>query len=106
MAVTQLEIARRVGLDVSSVNKILNRRPGPVFNTLNSVGRTPLISVTGHASYPAKGQLDMTTVSLSGARCAKLGPQRSAEVTIGDDDSPPEQPAAFTIGGAVDGLKG
>jgi PDZ domain-containing protein len=41
-------------------------RPGPVFNTLNSVGRTPLISVTGHASYPAKGQLDMTTVSLSG----------------------------------------
>ena len=31
MAVTQLEIARRVGLDVSSVNKILNRRAGPVF---------------------------------------------------------------------------
>jgi Lon-like protease len=41
-------------------------RPGPVFNTLNSLGRQPLISVTGHASYPAKGQLDMTTVSLSG----------------------------------------
>jgi transcriptional regulator with XRE-family HTH domain len=31
MGVTQLDIARRVGLDVSSVNKILNRRPGPVF---------------------------------------------------------------------------
>ena len=31
MSVTQLAIARRVGLDVSSVNKILNRRPGPVF---------------------------------------------------------------------------
>jgi transcriptional regulator with XRE-family HTH domain len=31
MAVTQLEIAKRVGLDVSSVNKILNRRKGPVF---------------------------------------------------------------------------
>jgi len=31
MATTQVEIARRVGLDVSSVNKILNRRPGPVF---------------------------------------------------------------------------
>jgi len=29
--VTQIEIARRVGLDVSSVNKILNRRQGPVF---------------------------------------------------------------------------
>jgi len=31
LMVTQVEIARRVGLDVSSVNKILNRRPGPVF---------------------------------------------------------------------------
>ena len=29
--VTQVEIARRLGLDVSSVNKILNRRTGPVF---------------------------------------------------------------------------
>lgn len=29
--VTQVEIARRIGLDVSSVNKILNRRQGPVF---------------------------------------------------------------------------
>lgn len=29
--VTQSDIARRVGLDVSSVNKILNQRPGPVF---------------------------------------------------------------------------
>ena len=29
--VTQMEIARRVGLDVSSVNKILNRRAGPIF---------------------------------------------------------------------------
>lgn len=29
--VTQLEIAKRVGLDVSSVNKILNEVPGPVF---------------------------------------------------------------------------
>ncbi len=29
--VTQVEIARRIGIDVSSVNKILNRRKGPVF---------------------------------------------------------------------------
>jgi len=28
---TQLQIARRVGLDVSSVNKILNRVEGPIF---------------------------------------------------------------------------
>ena len=29
--ITQVEIARRVGLDVSSVNKTLNKRQGPVF---------------------------------------------------------------------------
>ncbi len=29
--ITQGEIARRLGLDVSSVNKILNKRAGPVF---------------------------------------------------------------------------
>ncbi len=29
--VTQQDIAKTVGLDVSSVNKILNRVPGPVF---------------------------------------------------------------------------
>jgi len=31
MKATQVEIARQVGLDVSSVNKILNRRSGAVF---------------------------------------------------------------------------
>jgi len=29
--VTQVQIAKRLGIDVSSVNKILNRMPGPVF---------------------------------------------------------------------------
>jgi len=41
-------------------------QPGPVVNTLNSLGRRPLISVTGHPTYPAKGELDLTTVSLTG----------------------------------------
>ena len=31
MGATQVEVARKVGLDVSTVNKILNRRAGPVF---------------------------------------------------------------------------
>jgi transcriptional regulator with XRE-family HTH domain len=40
--VTQGEIARRLGLDVSSVNKILNKRPGPVFRkeTIKRVFKT------------------------------------------------------------------
>ena len=41
MVATQVEIARRAGLDVSSVNKILNRRRGPVFKqaTIDKVFR-------------------------------------------------------------------
>jgi len=31
MSVRQADIAKAVGIDVSSVNKILNRRPGVVF---------------------------------------------------------------------------
>ncbi len=46
------------------------------------------------------------TVSLSRPRCAKLGAQRAALVTITDDDTPPAQPPSFTIGGTVDGLQG
>jgi PDZ domain-containing protein len=38
-------------------------RPGPVLNTLGTEGGKPLISITGHPTYPAKGQLDLTTVS-------------------------------------------
>lgn len=30
--VTQLEVARRAGVDVSTVNKILHRKPGPKFH--------------------------------------------------------------------------
>lgn len=37
----QVEVARKVGVDVSTVNKILNRKPGPVFRreTINQVFR-------------------------------------------------------------------
>lgn len=31
MRVTQLDIAKEVGVDVSTVNKILNRKPGSLF---------------------------------------------------------------------------
>jgi len=41
-------------------------RPGPVVNTLGDTGKNPLISVTGHPTYPASGRLDLTTVSLLG----------------------------------------
>ena len=38
--------------------------PGPAFNTLGSVGGTPVLSITGRATYPTQGSLDLTTVSV------------------------------------------
>jgi Lon-like protease len=40
--------------------------PGPVFNTLGSVGGTPVIAVSGHKKYPTAGSLNITTVSERG----------------------------------------
>lgn len=40
--------------------------PGPTFNTLGSDNGKPVISVSGHQTYPAKGSLDLTTVYVDG----------------------------------------
>ena len=47
-------------------------RPGPAINTLGSEGGHPLISVSGHESFPAKGTLDLTTVTVSGGPGSRL----------------------------------
>ncbi|MEY9777675.1 PDZ domain-containing protein [Arthrobacter sp. MW3 TE3886] len=40
--------------------------PGPTFNTIGQDNGKPVISVSGHESYPAKGSLDLTTVYVDG----------------------------------------
>ena len=40
--------------------------PGPTYNTLGQSQGTPVIKVTGTDSYPAGGNLDLTTVYVSG----------------------------------------
>lgn len=40
--------------------------PGPTFNTLGTTEDSPVISVTGHETYPANGHLDLTTVFVDG----------------------------------------
>ncbi len=44
--------------------------PGPTYNTLGVQEKTgtPVITVTGHESYPASGHLNMTTVQVTGAK--------------------------------------
>jgi uncharacterized delta-60 repeat protein len=65
-----------------------------------------LVEVPILEDQEAEGEQTLS-VSLSRARCAKLGTQRGAQVTIVDDDSPPARPPpSFTIGGTVNGLQG
>ncbi|YCQ26865.1 signal protein PDZ [Arthrobacter sp. Z4-13] len=40
--------------------------PGPTYNTLGQSQGSPVISVTGRETYPAAGNLDLTTVYVSG----------------------------------------
>lgn len=40
--------------------------PGPTFNTIGEVNGQPLIQVEGRASFPPEGELDLTTVFVSG----------------------------------------
>ncbi|UZX05531.1 signal protein PDZ [Arthrobacter sp. CDRTa11] len=40
--------------------------PGPTFNTLGQAQGAPVISVSGRESYPASGNLDLTTVYVDG----------------------------------------
>lgn len=47
-------------------------KPGPAINTLGMQGGKPMITVTGHATYPAEGTLDLTTVTVVGGPGGKL----------------------------------
>jgi PDZ domain-containing protein len=40
--------------------------PGPTLNTLGSLSGTPLITISGHKTYPTSGNLNMVTVSYTG----------------------------------------
>jgi PDZ domain-containing protein len=40
--------------------------PGPTFNTLGTENAKPVISISGRETFPAKGNLDLTTVYVDG----------------------------------------
>ncbi len=41
--------------------------PGPTVNTLGEVGGEPVLQISGHKTYPTSGNLNMTTVRVTGA---------------------------------------
>ncbi|WP_400160371.1 PDZ domain-containing protein [Arthrobacter sp. BPSS-3] len=58
-----------IGLGVAALSlpvPYVIESPGPTFNTLGTDNGKPVITVTGHESYPAKGNLDLTTVYVDG----------------------------------------
>ncbi len=69
MSVMMLSGALAVGLGIAAATipvPYVVERAGPTFNTLDRSGDTPVITVTGHETYPAKGNLDLTTVYVEG----------------------------------------
>jgi PDZ domain-containing protein len=46
--------------------------PGPTTNTLGSVDGTDLISIKGHPTYPDRGHLNLTTVSVLGGPAQRM----------------------------------
>jgi len=46
--------------------------PGPTYNTIGSYDGTPLITISGHRTYPTAGNLNMTTVSEAGGPVGRL----------------------------------
>ncbi|MER7753573.1 PDZ domain-containing protein [Kitasatospora sp. NPDC097643] len=67
LAATLLLIAL---LCVSVLTKVpyTEMSPGPTYNTLGSQAGKPVITITGHESYPTTGHLNMTTVQVTGAK--------------------------------------
>lgn len=49
-------------------------RPGPLFNTLGDVDGAKLVLISGTKTYPTRGELNMTTVSVYG------GPQQGIDL--------------------------
>lgn len=41
--------------------------PGPTVNTLGKVDGEPVLQISGHKTYPTSGNLNMTTVRVTGA---------------------------------------
>ncbi len=50
----------------------LVRSPGPVFDLLGESDGEPILEVTGTKTYPAPGELDLTTVAESGGPAGSL----------------------------------
>ncbi|MCC3294858.1 PDZ domain-containing protein [Arthrobacter sp. zg-Y411] len=60
--------------------------PGPTFNTLGSAGDKDIIEIEGRTSYPADGELDLTTVYVSGGPSTNISIFQAVGGWLNPDD--------------------
>jgi Lon-like protease len=61
--------------------------PGPTLNTLGSLSGTPLITISGHPTYPTSGHLNMVTVSTTGGPGIRLNIFRALAAWLNPDEA-------------------
>jgi PDZ domain-containing protein len=72
--------------------------PGPTLNTLGSVSGKPLITITGHATHPTSGHLNMVTVGVTGGPGRKLNIFRALAAWLNPDEAVVPESEVFPPG--------
>jgi Lon-like protease len=72
--------------------------PGPTLNTLGTLNGKPMIQVTGHQTYQAKGNLNMVTVSFIGGPHTAFNIFAALRSWLNHDDAVVPQTEIFPAG--------
>ena len=72
--------------------------PGPTLNTLGSSSGKPLITISGHLTYPTSGHLNMVTVGVTGGPGRKLNIFRALAAWLNPDEAVVPESEVFPPG--------
>ena len=72
--------------------------PGPTLNTLGELSGKPLIQISGHRTYPTKGNLNMTTVSFLGGPGTRFNIFAALRAWLSPSDAVVPEQEIFTPG--------
>ena len=72
--------------------------PGPTLNTLGSTSGKPLITISGHPTYPTSGHLNMVTVGVTGGPGRKLNIFRALAAWLNPDEAVVPESEVFPPG--------
>jgi PDZ domain-containing protein len=75
--------------------------PGPTLNTLGSLSGKPLITITGHATYPTSGHLNMVTVGVTGGPGVKMNIFRALAAWLNPDEAVVPESEVYPSGQSV-----